>query len=97
MIHVSQALTNDERKKMGLPPLPETEVTEDAINGFNDPRVREAGVPGGGGVTTAADLALFYQGSLHNRSIDGKQIWNPEALADAIRPRSATTRIRCSA
>jgi CubicO group peptidase (beta-lactamase class C family) len=88
VIHVSQALTNDERKKMGLPPLPETEVTEDAINGFNNPKVLEAGVPGGGGVTTAADLALFYQGLLHNRSIDGKQIWNPEALADAIRPRS---------
>ncbi len=88
VIHVSQALSNDERKKMGFPPLPETEVTEDAINGFNNPKVREAGVPGGGGVTTAADLALFYQGLLHNRSTDGKQIWNPEALADAIRPRS---------
>jgi CubicO group peptidase (beta-lactamase class C family) len=88
VIHVSQALTNDERKKMGLPPLPETEVTEDAINGFNNPKVREAGVPGGGGVTTAADLALFYQGLLHNRGTDGKQIWNPAALADAIRPRS---------
>src|SRR3984893_18287599 len=88
VIHVSQALTNEERKKMGLPLMPETEVTEDAINGFNNPKVREAGVPGGGGVTTAGDLALFYQGLLHNRGTDGKQIWNPEALADAIRPRS---------
>ncbi len=88
VIHVSQALTNEERAKMGIPPLPETEVTEDAIKAFNIPSVREAGVPGGGGVTTAGDLALFYQGLLHNRAQDGKQIWNPDALKEAIRPRS---------
>ena len=45
VIHVSQALTNDERKKMGLPPLPETEVTEDAINGFNNPECWKRGFP----------------------------------------------------
>lgn len=88
VIHVSQALTNEERRKLGIPEMPETEVTEDAINGFNVPSVREAGVPGGGGVTTAGDLALYYQGLLHNRSIDGKQLWDPATLADAIRPRS---------
>ena len=46
VIHVSQALTNDERKKMGLPPLPETEVTEDAINGFNNPNGARGGRAG---------------------------------------------------
>jgi hypothetical protein len=44
---------------MGLPAPPETEVTESTIPGFNSPAVREAGVPGGGAVTTAADMALF--------------------------------------
>ena len=73
---------------MGLPPPMETEVTEEAIMGFNDPSVREAGVPGGGGIMTAGDLALFYQGLIHNRAQDGKQIWNPETLKDATRPRS---------
>ena len=53
--------------------MPETEVTEDAIIGFNSP-VMEAGVPGGGGVMTAGDLALFYQGLLHNRGVDGAPI-----------------------
>ena len=52
--------------------MPETEVTEDAIIGFNRPNVMEAGVPGGGGVMTAGDLALFYQGFLHNRGINGE-------------------------
>ncbi|HXW84356.1 MAG TPA: serine hydrolase domain-containing protein, partial [Candidatus Binataceae bacterium] len=88
VIHVSEPLTNEERKKLGLPELPETEVTEEAIMGFNRANVREAGVPGGGAITTAADLALFYQGLLHNRARDGSQIWKPEVLRDAIRARS---------
>jgi CubicO group peptidase (beta-lactamase class C family) len=40
----------------------------------------EAGEPGGGGVMTAATLALFYQGLLHNPGT----LWNPEVLADAV-------------
>ena len=46
----------------------------------------EVGTPGGGGVMTAASLALFYQGLLHNP--DG--LWKPDVLADA------TTHIRNS-
>ncbi|HYA36532.1 MAG TPA: serine hydrolase domain-containing protein, partial [Candidatus Binataceae bacterium] len=88
IVHVGELLTDEERKKLGLPILPETEVTEEAIMGFNNPDVRAAGVPGGGGITTAADLALFYQGLLHNRSTDGKQIWKPEVLKDALHVRS---------
>lgn len=88
IVHVGEPLTNKERKEMGLPPLPETEVTEEAIMGFNNPSVREAGVPGGGAITTAGDLALFYQGLLHNRGVDGKPIWKAETLKDALRVRS---------
>lgn len=40
----------------------------------------EAGEPGGGGVMTAATLALFYQGLLHNPG----PVWDPEVLADAL-------------
>ena len=36
------------------------EVTPDAILNFNKPSVRNVGVPGGGGIATAAGLALFY-------------------------------------
>lgn len=49
------------------------------------PDVIAAGVPGGGAVMTAADLAMFYQGLLHNP--DG--VWSPATLADA------TSNIRC--
>ena len=37
------------------------------------------GEPGGGGLMTAASLALFYQGLLHNPG----PIWDPDVLADA--------------
>ncbi len=101
IVHVGEALTNEERAKLGLPPMPETEVTEEAIMGFNDPAAREAGVPGGGGIMTAGDLALFYQGILRNRAVDGKQIWKPEILREALRVRSGDYkdpifRVRCN-
>ncbi len=86
--YVGEAISDEERKKLGLPPIPVTEVTEEAILGFNSATVRESGVPGGGGIMTAGDLALFYQGLLRNRGIDGKQIWKPEVLKEALRVRS---------
>lgn len=48
-----------------VPPTPPPggwgEVTPDAIKNFNRPEVRAVGVPGGGGVAGAAQLAMFYQ------------------------------------
>jgi CubicO group peptidase (beta-lactamase class C family) len=64
---------------IGISELPVTEVTPDALLSFNQPDVRAVGVPGGGGVATAADLALYYQALLH----DPAGIWKPEVLADA--------------
>lgn len=88
LVYVGEPLTNEERKKLGLPDMPETEVTEEAIMGFNNPEVREAGAPGGGGIMTAGELALFYQGIMRNRTVDGKPLWKPEVLKDALRVRS---------
>lgn len=62
------------------------EVTPTVLMAFNDPSIRAVGVPGGGGIGTAADLALYYQELLHNRH----GLWNPEVLADA------TGNIRCT-
>jgi CubicO group peptidase (beta-lactamase class C family) len=64
---------------IGIRELPLTDVTPDALMSFNQPEVRAVGVPGGGGVSTAADLALFYQALL----ADPVAIWKPEVLADA--------------
>ena len=63
---------------LGVRELPVTEVTEDAILMFNRPEVRAVGVPGGGGIATAATMALFYQALLH----DAGGLWDRDVLAD---------------
>ncbi len=81
IIHVGTLPSPDELRTLGWPDMPETEVTEDALQGFNDPAVREVGVPGGGGVMTAAELALFYQALLADGcASDGTQVWQPETI-----------------
>ena len=86
-MYVGEALTSEDYARLGLPEPPVTEVTEDAILNFNRPDVRAVGVPGGGGITTAADLALFYQGLLHGGAA-GQQVWTDDTLAMARRVRS---------
>lgn len=54
------------------------EVTDEALLGLSRPAAREVGLPGGGGVSTAADLARFYQALLH----DPKGLWDPDVLRD---------------
>ena len=63
----------------GVPELPVTEVTDEALLSFNRPEVRAVGVPGGGGIATAATVALFYQALLHNPD----KLWDPDVLANA--------------
>ena len=69
---------------LGIPGIELGEVTEDALQLFADPANVAVGVPGGGAVATAADLALFYQALLH----DPAGIWDPVWLT------SATSEIR---
>ena len=80
LVCVGSAATPDElRAAFGVSQLPATEVTPDALLGFNAPEARAVGVPGGGGVMRACDLALFYQGLLHNPG----GLWDADVLADA--------------
>lgn len=58
-----------------LPP----EVALQALLTLNTPEARAVGVPGGGGVVRAADLALLYQAYLHNPD----EMWDPAVLHDA--------------
>ena len=53
---------------------------------FNDPFVRQVGIPGAGAVSTAEDVALLYQHLLH----DPKGLWDPAVLADG------TGHVRCT-
>lgn len=64
---------------LGTPGIDVKEATDENLLLFSKPYVIEAGVPGGGGVSTAADFALFWQALLHN---PGK-LWDPAVLADA--------------
>jgi len=57
------------------------EVTQAALVAFNRPDIRALGVPGGGGISTAADMALFYQGLLHNPN----KLWDPAVLSAGTR------------
>ena len=76
---VGEVATPDELEAtFGIRELPVTEVTEEALLGFNNPKVKALGVPGGGGLMRAADLALFYQALLHNPG----GVWKPDVLAD---------------
>ncbi|MGO9873050.1 MAG: serine hydrolase domain-containing protein [Acidimicrobiia bacterium] len=80
LVRTGAPATADELEAvLGIRELPLTEVTTEALLGFNHPDVAAVGVPGGGGVSTAADLALFYQALLH----DPLGMWKPEVLADA--------------
>jgi CubicO group peptidase (beta-lactamase class C family) len=82
---VGEPTSPDEMEKvLGIRELPVTEVTDDALLGFNTSEVRAVGVPGGGGVSTASDLAMYYQALLHNTG----KLWDSEVLADV------TSRVR---
>jgi CubicO group peptidase (beta-lactamase class C family) len=63
---------------LGIREIPLGEVTEDALLGMNVPEARRVGLPGGGGISTAADVAAFYQGLLHNTG----GLWDPAVLED---------------
>jgi CubicO group peptidase (beta-lactamase class C family) len=80
LVLVGEPASPDELEAVfGVRELPVTEVTDELVMRFNQPQVREVGVPGGGGFTRARDLALFYQELLHN----SKGIWDDDILADA--------------
>ncbi len=69
----------DELEKMlGIRELPEVMMADDTLLEFNTDDGRRAGVPGGGGISTAADMTLYYQQLLHNQA----GLWEPAMLAD---------------
>ena len=65
--NVGEAAKPEElRALLGVDSIDVGEVTEDALASFARPDAMAVGVPGGGGITNASDLALFYQALLHN-------------------------------
>ncbi len=87
LVGVGEPATPEEfEAALGISGIDVGEVTEQALLGFNHPKARIAGVPGGGGIARAADLALYYQALLHNPG----DLWDAKVLADA------TGTIRCT-
>lgn len=77
---VGEPATPDELEAaLGVREIDVGEVTDEALMGLNDPAARAVGLPGGGGISTAADVAAFYQALLHDR----KALWDPAVLSDA--------------
>ncbi len=65
------------------------EVTPDAILNFNRPEVRAVGVPGGGGIGGAAQLAMFYQPLINGgTTADGTRIMKAETIDWATQVRT---------
>jgi len=92
LMHCGDPMTSADYERLGIPEPPVTEVTEEAILSFNRPEVRAVGVPGGGGIMSAAELALFYQGLIHGGSVDGRRIWRESTLEMARTVRSGDLR-----
>lgn len=79
LVAVGVPATPDELEAaFGVRSLELGEVTTEALLSFSDPAVQRVGMPGGGGVMRAADLALYYQAVLHNPG----EMWSPEVIAD---------------
>jgi len=79
LVLVGEPATPDELEAaIGIREIEVGEVTDDALIGLNDPVARTVGLPGGGGISTAADVAAFYQALLH----DPQELWDPAVLAD---------------
>ncbi len=78
--HVGEPPTSKELRDLFGDATEWSNTLDHSLLMFNDPEVRALGVPGGGGFSTAADMALFYQGLMRNTCA----LWQPEVLADAI-------------
>lgn len=88
---VGAALTSQDYARLGIPPPPQTEVTEDAIQSFNDPVIRQVGIPGGGAVTSASELARFWQAILAG-GLQGRVLWSEAQQASVRRVRTGDFR-----
>ncbi len=64
--------------KVDIAALIPPDVALGALTSLNDPDARAVGVPGGGGIMRAADIALLYQGLLR----DPGGLWSEEALVE---------------
>ncbi len=93
VVHVGEEPSAEELEAIGMNRVVETEAVRVGYLALNDAAVRQIPIPGGGGFTTAGDVALFYQALLAGgRASGGAQVWKSETIADALRIRTGELR-----
>ena len=71
------------------PPWGWNNVDPKMLLALNDPAAQKVGVPGGGAISTAAQIALFYQVLISGGTApNGRQILKPETIAYATENRA---------
>jgi CubicO group peptidase (beta-lactamase class C family) len=91
LVWVGEPMSAAEYEKMGLKPprAGVAAISEEGVLELNEPVTRMAASPSAGGITTAGDIALFYQALLNDgRASDGTSIWQPDMLREARRIRT---------
>jgi len=86
---VGEAPDPEKLRTTGLSVSPEMVGADRQMLRYNDPEIRAVGVPGGGLITNASSLAMFYQALLSGGCADdGTPIWQPQTLREALRVRT---------
>ncbi len=86
VIAVGEPMSQDER---AVSPIDAPTLTDEMITTSNGREARIIGSPGGGGIGTAADVALFYQGVLACLDPAGGGLWDSASVVEACTPRHA--------
>jgi CubicO group peptidase (beta-lactamase class C family) len=77
LVPIGEKPTPEQLAELGVPGTWDPgEVVNENLVVLNDPANMAVGLPAGGAVGTAADLALYYQGLLHNPG----GLWDPGVL-----------------
>lgn len=85
VVAVGEALSEEER---AVSPVDAPTLDDEMIRHANSSETRIIGSPAGGGIGTAADVALFYQGVLTSLDPSAGGLWDSGCVADACTPRN---------
>ncbi|MEE8507782.1 MAG: serine hydrolase domain-containing protein, partial [Myxococcota bacterium] len=85
IIALGEPMSRDER---AVSPVDAPTLSDEMVSYANGSDARTIGSPGGGGIGTAADVALFYQGVLACLDPAGGGLWDSAGVVDACTPRN---------
>jgi CubicO group peptidase (beta-lactamase class C family) len=85
VVAVGEPISGDER---AVASVDAPTITDEMVAHANSRDARAMGSPGGGGIGTAADVALFYQGVLASLDPGREGLWDTATAVDACTPRN---------